>query len=132
MSSLSQLLERRSATENAASHACHSINPEVSSLVVTTATGECWILPWHQLTAAHLTSAGGRDQLRLIFSGHEVTMKGHHLEGLSDLIATVRLATVRPAPTKYSKSADKEPFIDSIQVTAVASVRDASMPKGAG
>ena len=130
MSSLNQLLERRRAAECAPSPACHSVNPETSSLIVTTASEERWILPWHHLTAAHLTSAGGRDQLRLIFTGHEVTLKGYHLEGLSDLIATLRLAALRPAPTKYSKSADKEPFIDSVQVTAVASTRDASAPKG--
>ena len=97
---------------------------------MTTASEERWIFPWHHLTAAHLTSAGGRDQLRLIFTGHEVTLKGYHLDDLSDPIATIRLAAVRPAPTKYSKSANKEPFIDSVQVTAVACTRDASTPKG--
>jgi hypothetical protein len=115
---LNQLLERRRAAEPAAGQPCHSIDAQANSLIVATLSGESWVFPWSQLTSARLSEADDRDELLLMFASHEVVLRGLHLTPLRDLVATVRLAAVRAAPTKYTKAAGDEPFIDSVRVRA--------------
>jgi hypothetical protein len=130
MSALNQILERRRAAEVPTAQPCHSNDAQPASLLVTTPAGESWVFPWHHLTSARLAVVEDRGELQLVFTSHKVTLRGFNLTPLRDLVATVRLATIRPAPTKYTKSAGDEPFIDSVEVTAVPSPRDASAAKG--
>lgn len=118
MSSLQQLVDRRRSEANAESHLCHQIEPQATALVVIASNDERWIFPWHQLANGHLSRAGDREQLALTFSSHVVTLRGRCLGPLADLVATLQLASVRPAPTKYAKSTDPEPFLDAISVAA--------------
>lgn len=115
MSTLDQLLERRRAAESRG-ECCHSVDPQPACLLVATPTGESWVFPWSHLTSARLSHNGDRDELCLVFTSHEVTLRGLHLTLLRDLVATVRLATIRPAPTKYSRAAVDQPFIDAVTV----------------
>ena len=116
MSALQQLLDRRRADEPAGGHLCHSVEPQLTALIVITSANERWIFPWHQLASAQFSSAGGRDQLRLTFSSHLVTIAGRDLLAFCDLIARAQLATVRPAPTKYAKATPAEPFVEALHV----------------
>lgn len=116
MSSLSQMLERRRAADGAPTHVCHSVEAQPACLLVTTATGESWVFPWTQLAAAHFAKRDLHEHLRLVFTSHEVLLAGVNLAALRDLVATLQLARLQPAPTKYQKTADTEPFLESIQV----------------
>jgi hypothetical protein len=117
MSSLQQAIDRRRA-EDAGAQPCHSMNAQVASLTVVTSADEKWIFPWHHLAVAHLTRSGEREELQLTFASHLVTIRGRNLGALAELVAAVRLATVRPAPGKYARSAEPEPFVDALLVTA--------------
>jgi len=117
MSALNQLLERRKAAETPTAQPCHTVDAQPACLLVTAPAGESWVFPWHHLTSARLATVDDRDELQLVFTSHEVTLRGLNLTPLRDLVATVRLATIRPAPTKYTKAAGDEPFIDSVRVT---------------
>jgi hypothetical protein len=128
MSSLQQLVDRRRSESAAESHLCHTVEPQSAALVIVTATDEKWIFPWHQLTHAHLTRANDREQLALTFTSHVVTLRGRCFAPLADLVASLRLATVRPAPSKYGKSTDPEPFIDAITVAAHPDQKGAGAP----
>ena len=116
MSSLREMLESRRASESAPAHTCHGIEAQPACLMVIDGTGESWVFPWTHLAAAHLAKALDREQLRLIFTTHEVRLGGRNLTALRDLAAKLQLARVHPAPRKYDKAADGEPFLESIHV----------------
>src|SRR5438309_842439 len=103
MSSLQQAIDRRHA-ESTGAHICHTFEAQVAALTVVTSGQEKWIFPWHQLTSAQFSSAAGRDRLLLSFTSHVVTLQGHDLAPLCDLIARLQLASLRPAPAKYAKA----------------------------
>ena len=117
MSSLDQLLERRRASAAAQGECCHTVDPQPSCLIVATPTGESWVFPWSHLASARLSQTA--DELRLVFTTHEVTLRGLRLGPLRDLVATVRLATVRAAPAKHQRATD-EPYIDGVTVQPTA------------
>lgn len=119
MSTLNQLLERRRAAESR-SESCHSIEPQPPCLAITATTGEDWVFPWSQLVSARLTHQTDRNELCLAFTSHEVTVRGLHLSELRNAVTTLRLAALRPAPTKYSRAAADQPFIETITVQAQA------------
>ena len=87
---------------------------------------ETWIFPWHQLTSAQFTTNAGRDRLVLSFTAHAVTLTGRDLDALCALIARLQLATLRPAPAKYAKASNAEPFIEALQVAPHAAPNTAS------
>ena len=120
MSTLNQLIERRRASDATPPQACHSIDAQPACLIVATPGGESWVFPWSHLAAAHLRPTEARDELRLVFTHYEVLLRGLHLGPLRDLVATLRLAAVRPAPTKYTKNAGDEPFIESVTISPLA------------
>lgn len=119
MSTLDRLLERRRTNEPARPECCHSIDAQPACLTVEMPAGESWVFPWAHLTSARLTRPDDRDELRLVFTSHEVTLRGLNLAALRDLVATVRLATICPAPTKYARAAADQPFIDAVAVRPV-------------
>lgn len=118
MSTLDRLLERRRGAEPSRAECCHTIDPQPASLVVTTPIGESWVFPWTQLASARLIPGTERDELRLTFTTHEVILRGLRLTVIRDLVAAIQLATVRPAPAKFSRAAADQPFIDAIAVRA--------------
>lgn len=120
MSSLQQLLDRRRVDQPATLQLCHAVNPQATALSVVTSADERWIFPWHQLTAAQHTRADEREELRLLFTSHVVTLRGRNLTALADLVASSQLASLRVAPSKYGKAGDAEPFVEALSVTAHA------------
>lgn len=118
MSSLQQLLDRRRTDQPASVQLCHAVHPQATALSVVTSADERWIFPWHHLTAAQHTRGGDREELRLTFTSHVVTLRGRHLATLADLIGTTQLASVRVAPSKYGKASEAEPFVDALHVSA--------------
>jgi hypothetical protein len=115
MSSLQQAIDRRRA-DSAEAHVCHTFEAQVASLTVVTSAQEKWIFPWHQLTSAQFSLAAGRERLLLTFTSHVVTLQGHDLTALCDLIARLQLASLRPAPAKYAKASNAEPFVETLLV----------------
>jgi hypothetical protein len=131
MSSLQQLLDRRKADQPAAAQLCHAVHPQASALSVVTSADERWIFPWHHLVAAQHVRANEREELRLTFTSHLVTLRGRNLTALADLVATAQLASLRVAPSKYGKAGDAEPFVDSLHVAAHPDEARASPSGGA-
>lgn len=133
MSSLQQLLDRRRADQPAATvQLCHAVHPQANALSVVTSADERWIFPWHHLAAAQHTRAGEREEIRLTFTSHLVTLRGRNLTPLADLIATTQLASLRVAPSKYGKAGEAEPFVESLQVAAHADQSRESPSGGTG
>ena len=116
MSSLREMLESRRGPESTPSHTCLGTEAQPACLIVTTHTGESWVFPWTQLAAAHFAKNDQREELRLMFTSHEVRLAGVNFTALRALVATLQLARVHPTPRKYHKTVDAEPFIEVVQV----------------
>ena len=116
MSSLQQLLDRRRADEPTEPKLCHGIQAQAYALTVITSAEEKWIFPWHHLTSAHLTRSAARDELKLTFTSHVVTLRGRNLGPLSDLVAAAQLASLRVAPSKHALATATDPFIDALHI----------------
>lgn len=116
MSGLQQLVDRRKAEGNTASHLCYSVDATTLSFMVEASNGASWVLPWQNFSSAVLSVENGRDQLVVTFPDQQVTLRGLHLALLRDAIAARSLATIRVAPSKYLKAGGPEPLVDSIQV----------------
>lgn len=122
MSSLQQLIDRRRAAHVVSSaQSCHTKESQPACLVVATAGGETWVFPWAQLAVAHYAATDQRESLTLVFTSHEVRLVGVNLGALRDLVASLQLARVQPAPSKYEKT-DAEPFCESVQVRPLPQV----------
>lgn len=116
MSALQQILDRRRGESDETAPLCHTLEANASALIVVISSKQSWILPWHHLASARLAKGDERDELRLTFTDHEVTLVGRRLGVLAELIATSRLGAVRAAPAKYAKIVDTEPFIEVIHL----------------
>ena len=60
---------------------------------------------------------GDGDLASRLFHASVVTLTGRDLEPLCDLVAHLQLSLVRPAPAKYGKASNAEPFVEGLQVT---------------
>lgn len=122
MSGLQKMLDERRAQEAAAvAHPCYSTKSQVATLVVEMSGDECWLLPWqHFIFGRHRIAEGDREQLILTFVTHEVTISGINLGELADEAAGLRLERLRAAAEKYLKSSGAGPFVERIEVQAVA------------
>lgn len=132
MSSLQKLIDQRRAAQPATAQLCHAVHAQANALTVVTSSDEKWVFPWHHLTSAHFRRAEGREQIVLTFSSHVVTLQGHNLAALLDLVANVQLATLRTAPGKFAKGADDQPFVETLQVAAHPDAADAVSSATAG
>lgn len=117
MSSLQKLIDRRRAAQPVTAQLCHAVHAQAHALTVVSSADEKWVFPWHHLASAHFARTDGREQIVLTFSSHVVTLQGHNLAALLDLVANVQLATLRPAPGKFAKGADDQPFVETLHVT---------------
>ncbi len=118
MSSLQRLLDQRRAEQPATAQLCHTVHAQANALTVITSSDEKWVFPWHHLAAAHFTRCGGREQILLTFTSHAVTLSGHNLGPLLDLLANVQLAILRTAPGKFARGVDDQPFVETLQVAS--------------
>ncbi|MDE3084382.1 MAG: hypothetical protein KGJ37_04065 [Verrucomicrobiota bacterium] len=97
------------------------------ALQIRTLSGESWVLPWGHFVSAQHGEADGCEQLALLFTHHEVTLRGVRLAGLLPEIAASRLESVCELPEKFQRQADNaEPFISRLFVRALNSSADGS------
>lgn len=123
MSSLQKLIDQRRAVQPVTAQLCHAVHAQAHALTIVTSADEKWVFPWHHLASAHFARTEGCERITLTFSSHVVTLQGHNLAALLDLVANVQLATLRPAPGKFAKGADDQPFVEALHV---ADYRDAT------
>lgn len=116
MSSLQKLIDQRRAAQPVTAQLCHAVHAQANGLTVVTSADEKWVFPWHHLASAHFARTDARELITLTFSSHVVTLQGHNLAALLDLVANVQLATLRTAPGKFAKGADDQPFVETLHV----------------
>ena len=113
MISIREQMERRNA---GLPPPCVETSNTSPTLSVYLPDGQTWILAWSRFSHAHLRG----EELILVFSDHEVEIRGQNLAHIMRDIATLHLECVRTIPVNYRPAVnDREPFINEIEVLPV-------------
>lgn len=122
MSTLRQALAARdadAAAPDAPDAPCHAVAVQPPSLQVEANDGVRWILPWAQFCHGRHRATESDESLVLVFTQHEVVLRGNGLGALADAAASLRLELIRAWPGEYRAAAGLTPFIRQIQVRDV-------------
>jgi len=95
-------------------------DPQACGLRVEVSPERSLLLPFDQFTFSELTSEGKEQRLRLVFTTHEVVVRGHALRRLETVMQRMELSLIAKAPDgSRSLAAEGQPVIFEIIVNAV-------------
>ena len=87
-------------------------DPQARALRVEVSSERSLLLPFDQFTHSELTSEGKEQRLRLVFSTHEVVVRGHSLRRLETVMQRMELAFIAKTPDgSRALAADGQPMI---------------------
>lgn len=93
-------------------------DPQARALRVGVSSERSLLLPFDQFTFSEFTSEGKEQHLRLVFTTHEVQIRGHALRRLETVMQRTELAFIAKTPDgSRSPAADVQPMIREIIVT---------------
>ena len=95
-------------------------DPQARALRVEVSSERSLLLPFDQFSYSELISEGKEQRLRLVFTSHEVVIRGHALRRLETVMQRMELAFVTTTPGDHrSLTAEGQPVIVEIVVTEV-------------
>ena len=114
-------------------------DPQARALRVEVSSERSLLLPFDQFTFSELTSEGKEQRLRLVFSTHEVVVRGHALRRLETVMQRMELSLLAKLPSNQQKLiTEGQPVILEIVVTEAKSqespppMRRAHSPRPSG
>jgi len=107
---------------------CWATDPQARGLRVEISAEHSLLLPFDQFIFSELTSAGKDQRLRLVFTTHEVAVRGHALRRLETALQRMELSFLSTAPVKYRPLfGEGQPFLLEILVTEAKPVIQPSL-----
>jgi len=98
-----------------------SSDPQARGLRIEISPERSLLLPFDQFVFAELTSDGKKQQLRLVFAIHEVSVRGHSLRRIETTMQRLELSFLDVLPSSQrSLIPDGQPLILEIVVTEIA------------
>ena len=95
-------------------------DPQARALRVDVSSERALPLPFDHFTHSELTSEGKDQRLRLVFTSHEVVIRGHALRRLETVMQRMELAFVTTIPgDRQSLTTEGQPVIVEIVVAEV-------------
>ncbi len=119
MNTLKEVIEERKQDDkNGAGHdPCVAVKDRARSLQLKFWNGEVEIFSWSHFIKAKYEEAGKSKQVRMDFTGHEITIQGIHLEELLDNLAECRIRWLKEFPKAYRPSPMKENDVHIRKIT---------------
>ncbi|MGD0207519.1 MAG: hypothetical protein ABSC89_07940 [Verrucomicrobiota bacterium] len=100
---------------------CWANDPQAHAVRVELSTDHSLLLPHDEFAFAELKREGKEHTLRLVFTMHEVLIRGHSLRRIETAMQRMELSSVNTLPTNQkSLVTDGQPVICEITVTEVA------------
>jgi hypothetical protein len=97
---------------------CWASDPQAPGLRVEISAERSLLLPFDQFSFSELTSEGKEQRLRLVFTSHEVLVRGHALRRLETVMQRMELLFVARAPDgTRSLATEGQPVIFEIIMT---------------
>jgi hypothetical protein len=92
-------------------------DPQARALRVEVSSERSLLLPFDQFGFSELISEGKEQRLRLVFTSHEVVIRGHALRRLETVMQRMELAFIAKTPDAFrSPAADGQPMVLEIIV----------------
>lgn len=96
---------------------CASIRDGTPTLVIIPLDGNRWILPWIHFLYAFYEDLHEYEQIKLIYSSHNIQLQGLRLQELVKHFSSYRVEWVRCFDKRYEELCPKDlPFISKINI----------------
>ena len=99
---------------------CWMCEPKTACLRVILDAKHTLILPYAHFRHADFEDKDDGEELKLVFTSHEVVLTGHLLKRLEIGIAAQEVGEVSALPERYHRIAGERPFIRQIAMLVVS------------
>jgi hypothetical protein len=106
---------------------CWASDPQARGLRIEATPDRSLLLPHNHFIFAELDSSGDEQNLKLVFTTHEISVRGHSLRRIETALHRLELSFITTLPEKYhSLVAEGQPTIREIVVTEIKSTSEQS------
>src|SRR5467141_1408490 len=97
---------------------CWASDPNARGLRIEVSPERSLLLPHGQFIFAELTSGGDKENLKLVFATHEVSVRGHHLRRIETTMQRLELSLIAQLPSSQRNLiTEGQPVVLEIVVT---------------
>ena len=97
---------------------CWASDPKARGLRIELSSERSLLLPHDQFMFAELTGGGDKQNLKLVFGAHEVSVRGHHLRRIQTAMQRLELSLLANLPgSQRNLITESQPVILEIRVT---------------
>jgi hypothetical protein len=82
---------------------CWASDPQARALRIEVTPEHSLLLPHNHFIFAELDSGGDEQNLKLVFTTHEITVRGHHLRRIETVIQRMELSLLAKLPSSERK-----------------------------
>ena len=109
---------------------CWASDPQARGLRIEATPERSLLLPHNHFIFAELDSGGDEQNLKLVFTTHEISVRGHHLRRIETVMQRLELALLAKLPGNQRKLiTEGQPVILEIDVTEAKS-QESPPPNG--
>jgi hypothetical protein len=102
---------------------CWASDPKARGLRIELSPERSLLLPNDQFMFAELTGGGDKQNLKLVFAAHEVSVRGHHLRRIETVMQRLELSQLATLPSSQRDLiTEGQPVILEIIVTETQDV----------
>jgi len=109
---------------------CWASDPQARGLRIEITPERSLLLPHNHFIFAELDSGGDEQNLKLVFTTHEISVRGHHLRRIETVLQRLELSQLAKLPSNQRKLiTEGQPVILEIVVTEAKS-QESPPPNG--
>ena len=100
---------------------CWASDPQAHGLRIEATPEHSLLLPHNHFIFAELESGGDEQNLKLVFTTHEISVRGHHLRRIETILQRMELSLLTKLPNNQRKLiTEGQPVILEITVTELS------------
>ena len=97
---------------------CWASDPQARGLRIEATPERSLLLPHNHFIFAELDSSGDEQNLKLVFTTHEISVRGHHLRRIETVLQRMELSLLAKLPNSQRKLiTEGQPVVLEIEVT---------------
>ena len=105
---------------------CWVSDPQAKAIRIEPVGGHSFLLPYIHFVYAELSGSGAEQTLKLVFSTHEVVLRGRGLRRLEAALHRMELASVTALTERFRAAVPEgQPFISKVSVIVVGEEKNA-------
>ena len=104
---------------------CWASDPQARGLRIEATPERSLLLPHNHFIFAELDSGGDEQNLKLVFTTHEISVRGHHLRRIETVLQRMELSLLTKLPSSQrSLITEGQPVILEIVVKEIEGVKN--------